>query len=119
MMRKIAMSCVIAVLAACSGTAQVRSNTVLVERQGIVPAGTPLTIALEEPLSSTYSAVGHVVSGVMVEGLRSPNGELLVPRGSRVYGRVVDRQGYGPRAALWVRIESIEMGGVVQRMRGE
>lgn len=120
MLRQIAVLGVSALLAAaCGGGTTSVTSTALVERQGVIPAGTQMTIALSQPLSSTHSPVGELVSGVTRDPVVAQNGELLVPRGSRVFGRVVDRQGYGPEAAVWLRVESLEMGGVVQRMRGD
>ena len=85
----------------------------------VVPAGTALLVGLDQHISAGRMTPGAMVFGHTVSDLGGYNGEVLIPRGSRVYGRVVDRRGYGMDASIWVRMESIDMGGVQQRLNGE
>jgi hypothetical protein len=99
--------------AACAGRA--RNDTMLVERAAVVPEGTQLTLRLDEPVSPGRVVVGDLVRAHNVFAVRGPGGEVVIPARAPVLGRVVDRAG----AAIWLRIETIEMAGLAQRMRGE
>jgi hypothetical protein len=103
-------------ITACAGPRSVRGPAPI-DRAEIVPAGTPLVVELDEPVS-LRRGVGTFVRGRTVRAVRGPYNEVMVPRGARVHLRVVDR-GPGPYAAVWLRAESIEMGGRAQRLRGE
>ena len=54
-----------------------------------VPAGTPITVRLLQPISSASARVGQTFEGVMDDNIVL-DGQILVERGARVRGRVVE-----------------------------
>jgi hypothetical protein len=104
---------VLLLLAACSGgfaSSDPRTGTSVVALQGgHVPPGARLWLQLDAlvddqaPPGTTFTArvAGHVFS---------PSGDLLIPRGAAVVGRVV--------AGPWLVIDHIELGGVLQPLPG-
>jgi hypothetical protein len=121
MMRGILLATALAIFAGCgttSGYAVVSGGTAA-GTSDVVPAGSELIVALDQHLSAGRLVPGARVVGHTLGDLRGYGGEVLVPRGSRVHGRVIDRRGYGMDAAVWVRMELIDMGGLRQRMSSE
>lgn len=104
---------------ACGGSRGAQRAAIPLEYQEEVPAGTRIALRLEGKLSAATAPIGETVRARTVEDLKGVSGELLVPRDAVVTGRVVDREGAGPGAVIWVRIESLEMAKRVQLMRGE
>jgi hypothetical protein len=84
-----------------------------------VPAGARMTVALDQFVSPMRNPVGDVVRARTIYPIHARSGEILVPAGARVYARVVDVYAAGPRSGIYLQPESIEMGGRVQRLRGE
>ncbi len=62
-----------------------------------MPAGTQLHIRLTTPVGSYASQPGDPVNGVLIAPVLAPDGEILLPEGSSVLGRVqsVKRVGLG------------------------
>jgi hypothetical protein len=90
------------------------------ERQR-VPAGSSVWVHLDHPVSAAGGGSGDVVRGRTLSELRSAYGEVLIPRGSVMMGRVVGqaRDRHGSGGGMQIVMEQIEMAGVVQRMRAE
>jgi hypothetical protein len=86
---------------------------------GVVPAGAVLAVELDEAIVVQWATPGDPIVGRTMAALRHPSGVVLVPRNARVTGSVVERRNFGFEPAVWVRTETIEMGGVRQRMLGE
>jgi hypothetical protein len=93
-----------------------QSEGIVVGRSDSIPPGTTVWVQLDHPVSIERNRVGDRVSGHVAQELRSEFGEVLVPRGVRVEGRVVDLQpAYeGRPAAIGLRLETLDMAGVRQ-----
>jgi hypothetical protein len=93
------------------------TGAAVVTREVTIPAGTPLSIVLETPVSSSTSRVeehvnAHLARAVVV------NGATVVPEGSRVGGVVTDATQSGRvkgRAHVAVRFDSLTPSGTDER----
>jgi hypothetical protein len=119
MMKAIFLTAALAVAAGCGTTSQgyvYASGGTYAHRADVVPAGSVLVVRLDQHLSAGRMTPGQPVYGRTIGDLRGYDGELLVPRGSYVMGRIVGRRGYGMGAEVAIRFETIQMGGVNQRL---
>jgi len=100
-------------LAACSGgfaASDPRVGTEVVAlRNGQVPAGARIWLRLDAPLDDEAPA-GELFRARVAGDVRTTHGELLIPRGAVVVGRMI--------AGPWLLAESIEMRGVTQPLAG-
>jgi len=68
------------------------------------PAGTAFDVRLEQPIDSRISTPGEAITATLVDPIYASNGDVLVPAGTRVYGRIanIDRvdEAQGPRIEL-------------------
>ena len=81
--------------------------------QGLVPAGTSIIVTLDESVSSKDANVGRKVSGSVAQDV-VVNGKTAIPKGSKTNLAVATVQESGrlkTPAKLWLRINSIEVGG--------
>jgi hypothetical protein len=106
------------VLAACSGgfaTSDSRAGSqTAVLADGRVPAGTRLWLHLDEAVDDE-AADGARFRARLAGHVLTPDGEVLLPRGARVLGRVVARGG----GRAWLALESLEVAGARQRLHGQ
>ncbi|MBD1387812.1 hypothetical protein IC617_00080 [Neiella sp. HB171785] len=65
------------------------------QQPAMVPAGTSFTIRTTQTLSTRQNGNGQRFSGVLEADLVASNGTVMAPRGSQVYGRVVNSQSSG------------------------
>ncbi|HVS62203.1 MAG TPA: hypothetical protein VMT85_01745 [Thermoanaerobaculia bacterium] len=75
-------------------------------------AGAELELEIEDDLSSGTSTVGEVFQSRLTSDVLGPEGELIVPAGSVVWGRVVDvrpLRRVGGRATLELQFERLEL----------
>lgn len=107
------------VAAACASSRGGTRADIPLEYQELVPAGTRLSLRLESKLSAQGARIGDTVRARTVDEVRGVSGELLLPRDALVTARVVDREGAGAAAVIWLRLESLEMAKRVQVLRGE
>jgi hypothetical protein len=77
------------------GTAQsVRGNAVALTRNGAavvlpyVPAGTSFDVRLDQAIDSRLSSPGDAISATTTQPIRSFNGDVLVPAGAKLEGRI-------------------------------
>lgn len=93
-----------------------QSEGIVVGRSESIPPGTTVWLQLDQPLSVERNRVGDRFYGHVAQELRSEFGEVLIPRGSRVEGTVVELQpSYGAQpAAIGLRLEALDMAGVRQ-----
>ena len=100
-------------LAACSGgfaASDPRVSTEVVALQnGQVPPGARIWLRLDASLDDD-APVGQPFRASVAGDVRTTHGELLIPRGAAVVGRVVE----GP----WLLVDSIELRGVTQPLAG-
>ncbi len=110
----------IAALAVLSALGWLAADRLLPRRVRItVPAGTPLRLALETPLSSETAVTGapaaaSTTSPLQVEGLEA------VPRGSRLVGHVLraaSAEQAGGRGELSLAFDTLELDGERVRLR--
>jgi hypothetical protein len=96
-------------------------NETVVGSSDEVPSGTTVWFELTRPLSPYHNRVGDRFTAVAAQDLRSPYGDLLIPRGARVEGTIVDlRPAFDDSAAaIGLRLETLEMAGVRQPLQGE
>lgn len=95
------------VAAVVSGTA------VSLHAQGTVPAGTAITVTLDQSVSSKDARVGQKVDGSVAQSVVA-GGNTVVPKGSKAALSVVSVQASGrlkTPAKLWLKIDSIEVKG--------
>jgi len=104
---------VLLLLAACSGgyaASDPRTGTQVVALQnGHVPAGARIWLRLDSPVDDDAPA-GVTFTARVAGDVRTTHGELLIPRGAAVVGRVV--------AGPWLVVDSIRLGGAIQPLAG-
>jgi hypothetical protein len=79
----------------------------------IVPEDTLIQVITEQPLSTEKSKVGTAVSFMVSEDV-AVNHVLVIPRGAKVHGEVVEDKKAGRingSPALTVKLDSLELGG--------
>lgn len=79
-----------------------------------LPAGSTLTIRLDQEIGTKSSKVGDTFSGTVDNAIVAANGETVVPAGSKVYGKVtgLDNSDHvGEPAAIKVDFERIVIRG--------
>ena len=82
--------------------------------RAFVVAGTQMTATVEEELSTAHSRVGDRFHAVLADDVLGANGEVLLPRGAVLNGRVAESHESGAAddpAALRVEVESVTVGG--------
>ncbi len=83
-------------------------------REAVVRTGTLLRISLNEELSTEKNKVGDAFTATLVDAVAGENGEILVPAGATVRGRVVHVQQsgrVGETAVLNVAFEALSFSG--------
>ncbi len=75
-----------------------------------VPAGSKVTLRLLDSIGSATSAVGDRFGAVVVHELRSAEGEVIVPAGSTVIGRV-ESTGTEHARELVFELETVRVNG--------
>jgi hypothetical protein len=81
--------------------------------QGTVPAATRIPVTLNQSVSSEGASAGEKVEGQVSEDV-TVNGQVVIPRGSRVTMSVADVNDAGRfkgQPKLWLKIDSIEVRG--------
>jgi hypothetical protein len=79
----------------------------------IVPAGTTLTVTVEQTLSSKTSQAGQPFAATLARGV-TIDGQTAIPKGSKVIGRVVSAKERGKikgEGELSITLTSIAVGG--------
>jgi hypothetical protein len=126
-MMRIVMAALLLGAVACGGgqTAVVGNQgmgatNVVYPEQGRVPEGTTLWVRLDQKLSAKRNSPGDGFHARVAQDVRSPDGEVLIPRDARVFGHVsaVQREYEGEQAVIVLELDSIEMAGVRQPLRG-
>ena len=84
-----------------------------------IPAGTPVSVTVDEALSSKTAQIGQSWSGVVAEPVHW-NGHTVIPAGSRVRGTVAlsEPAKRGDRARLQLAMSSITVKGSSYSVRG-
>jgi hypothetical protein len=127
-MMRIAMAALLLGAAACSSNATATSgepgmgatNVAYPTKSGRVPEGTTMMVKLDQKLSAKHNVRGDAFEGHVTQSLNAPNGEVLIPKGARVFGHVeqVQRKYEGEQAVIVLNFDSLEMDGVRQPLRG-
>jgi len=84
-----------------------------------LPSGTTLDITLDQEIGTKASKVGDTFSGTVTKDVVATNGEVAVPAGSKVFGRVtgLDNSDHaGEPAAIKVDFERIEVRGTSHQL---
>ncbi|MGH9528396.1 MAG: hypothetical protein ACRD2S_00585 [Terriglobales bacterium] len=79
----------------------------------IIPAGTILSVRLDQPLGSKISQPGESFSAIMSKGV-TVGGEPVIPSGARVSGMVLDAKPLGRfagGATLQLKLTSVKLNG--------
>jgi hypothetical protein len=87
-------------------------------RTFVVPAGTPISVRLEQPLDTKYDHAGTPFVARLSRDLVR-NGEVLAPRGALARGHLVESKASGRlkgRAKLGMTLDTIEARGRVYRV---
>ena len=74
------------------------------------PSGARVEVSVTERLSASHNEVGDRFSGVLAQPVKTSNGDVVFPRGTRVAGTVVAAKGRGRfkgSGALGIEITSI------------
>lgn len=99
------------------GTEGMEATSVVSPVGGRVPAGTTIWLTLDERISAEDSQVGDRFTARVAQDIVSPDGEMLIPRGARVEGRIVElreSERAGDPAVVGLELQSIEIGGTEQ-----
>ena len=93
-----------------------QSEGIVVGRSETIPPGTTVWVQIDRSIGVEHSRLGERFTGHVAQELRSEYGEVLVPRGARVEGTIVElRPPYADQpGAIGLRLESLEMAGVRQ-----
>lgn len=86
--------------------------------QGTVPAGTAVTVNLDQSVSSKTARSGQSVSGSVAHDV-VVDGKTLIPKGSRATLMVTSAQASGrlsTPAKLWMRLSSVDVHGQSYRV---
>lgn len=86
--------------------------------QGTVPAGTSVTVNLDQSVSSKTARAGQTVAGSVAHDV-VVDGKTLIPKGSRATLMVTTAQASGrlsTPAKLWMRLNSIDVHGQSYRV---
>jgi hypothetical protein len=78
-----------------------------------LPAGTAIIARLDQPLSTRYNPAGTQFSCTLAQPMQV-NGEVVLPRGTRCHGTVVESKKSGHlkgRAEMALRLDSIQAQG--------
>jgi hypothetical protein len=86
-----------------------------------LPAGSTLWVETDTPISAYQSAPGTTFVAHVPEEIRTQQGEVLVPQGAQVVGRVVEMLPARAGEPLAVRLEvnQLEMAGTTQPLAAE
>jgi hypothetical protein len=79
-----------------------------------LPAGSNLTITLDQAIGTKTSRVGDTFSGTVAEAISAENGQTVVPAGSKVYGKVTalkQADNATQTAAIRLNFERLEVNG--------
>lgn len=86
--------------------------------QGTVPAGTAITVNLDQSVSSKTAHSGQTVAGSVAHDV-AVDGKTVIPKGSRATLMVTTAQASGrlsTPAKLWLRLSSIDVHGQSYRV---
>ena len=85
----------------------------LVRASGTVPAGTHISVVLDQAISSKDAKVGEAVSGTVASNVTA-GGKVIIPKGSPARLTVGSVQASGrlsTPAKLWLRVHSVTVHG--------
>lgn len=110
--------------ASCARETQVRTPTgptagtqsVVSAPGGIIPAGATVWLTLTEPIGQD-NQVGDRFTARVAQNVSSDRGELLIPAGATVTGRIVELEESGrtgEEAVIGLAFDSIQIGGTTQ-----
>jgi hypothetical protein len=83
-----------------------------------VPAGAVLRVRTLEPLSTSLNKPGDRFEGTLTAAVVR-DGDVLLPKGARVFGRVTQARPSGRlkgRAVLGVTVDTVEVNGILHRV---
>jgi hypothetical protein len=86
--------------------------------QGTIPAGTAITVNLDQSVSSKTAHSGQTVAGSVAHDV-VVDGQTLIPKGSRATLMVTNAQASGrlsTPAKLWLRLSSVDVHGQSHRV---
>lgn len=78
-----------------------------------LPAGTALTVRTVDMLSSETATEGTKFAAVLAAPITTATGEVVVPEGAKLFGRVTEASGGGAvtRPKLAIAIDQLQVGG--------
>ena len=80
-----------------------------------LPTGAVVNVTLDQQIGTKNSKVGDTFSATVTEAIMASNGQVVVPAGSKVYGKVTglqDSNNAGQKAAIRLDFERINVNGV-------
>lgn len=105
-----ALLCAMALLVpACGKSNQGQAKNATMPYGSNVPAGTELNARLETPVGS-FSTAGQPFTARVTSALRTTDGDVLVPEGARIGGRVVAVDN-GPAPSIRLEFDSVQITG--------
>ena len=78
------------------------------------PSGTTMAVTMNETLSTERNRVGDTFSATLQDAVRGSNGEIVIPAGATIRGRLtqVDKSGHvGATGVIAMAFESVSFGG--------
>ncbi len=93
------------------------SSQVPVNPDGTLPPGTTVWARLDQPLNPKFTRIGDRFTATVSQDVLSTHGDLLIPRGAKVSGQVIDLRASpraGQPASIGLAIDTIEMAGIRQ-----
>jgi hypothetical protein len=91
---------------------------IVLAAQGTVPAGTAITVNLDQTVSSKTARAGQTVAGSVAQDV-VVDGKTVIPKGSRATLMVTTAQASGrlsTPAKLWLRLASVDVHGQNHRV---
>jgi hypothetical protein len=79
-----------------------------------IPQGTDLRVRIDQPINTRHDRAGYVFHATLADPL-VPNGETLLPRGTRFTGHVIESKPSGRlkgRAVLMLALDSFRLNGM-------
>lgn len=121
-MRKLALVAALATAVGCAGRetevrgpSDAQATLVVTPQGGRIPAGTTVWLQLDQKISADDNRIGDRFTAHVTQDVVSPDGELLIPAGAVVHGRVTELEESdrsGDPAVVRLALESIEMHGL-------
>ena len=93
-------------------------GTPIPTREFDLPDGLELQLVLTEPIELKKAAIGDPVRARVQHDVKKKNGELVIPKGAAVAGRITRLERYETYSLLGMEFPEIEAPGILAHLKG-